>query len=70
MSIEERLNNLEKGYKQLCQSHDRNKHAHLLTANSMHHVNKNFKEIRDLIKDQQQVNLSIVQKLQELEDRK
>jgi len=70
MNIEERLCNLEKGYKQLCQSHDRNKHAHLLTANSMHHVNKNFKEIRDLIKEQQKINLGILSKLQDLEDKK
>ena len=70
MSIEERLNTLEKGYKQLCEVHDRNKHAHLITATTIRDINNGFKEIRDLIKDQQQINLSIVQKLQELEDRK
>ena len=70
MNIEERLCNLEKGYKQLCQSHDRNKQAHLLTANSMHNVNKNFKEIRDLIEAQQKINLGILGKLQDLEDKK
>ena len=70
MSIEERLNNLEKGYKELCKVHDRNKHAHLITATTIRDINNGFKEIRDLIKDQQQINLSIVQKLQELEDRK
>ena len=70
MSIEERLNDLEKGYKQLCEVHDRNKHAHLITATTIRDINNGFKEIRDLIKDQQHVNLSIIQKLQELEDRK
>ena len=70
MTIEERLNKLEKGYKQLCEVHDKNKHAHLITATTIRDINNGFKEIRDLIKDQQQVNLSIVQKLQELEDRK
>ena len=70
MTIEERLNNLEKGYKQLCEVHDKIKHAHLLTATTIRDINNGFKEIRDLIKDQQQVNLSIEQKLQELEDRK
>ena len=29
MNLEERLSNLEKGYKQLCEVHDKNKHAHL-----------------------------------------
>ena len=70
MTIEARLNNLEKGYKLLCEVHDKNKHAHLLTATTIRDINNGFKEIRDLIKDQQQINLSIVQKLQELEDRK
>ena len=69
MSIEERLNDLEKCYKQLCEVQDRNKHAHLITATTIRDINNGFKEIRDLIKDQQQINLSIVQKLQELEDR-
>ena len=70
MNIEERLTNLEKGYKQLCEVHDKNKHAHLLTATSIKGINENFKEIRDLIKGQQQVNLVILKKLQELEDKK
>jgi len=67
MNIEERLNNLEKGYKQLCEVHDKNKHAHLLTASSMKGMNENFKEMRDLLKAQQQVNLVILKKLQKLE---
>ena len=70
MNIEERLSNLEKGYKQLCEVHDKNKHAHLITATTICDINNGFKEIRDLIKDQQKVNLSIVRKLQELEDKK
>ena len=70
MSIEERLSNLEKGYKQLCEVHDKNKHAHLLTASSMKGMNENFKEMRDLFKGQQQVNLTILKKLQKLEDKK
>jgi|TARA_Y100000289_G_scaffold49379_1_gene50034 hypothetical protein len=70
MSIEERLNNLEKGYKELCQSHDKNKQAHLLTASSINEVNNSFKEIRNLIKTQQIINNGILSKLQELEDRK
>ena len=70
MNIEERLSNLEKGYKQLCEVHDKNKHAHLLTATSIKGINQNFKEMRDLIKGQQQVNLAILKKLQELEDKK
>ena len=69
MSIEERLSNLEKGYKQLCEVHDKNKHAHLLTASSMKGMNENFKEMRDLFKGQQQVNLTILKKLQKLEDK-
>ena len=70
MNIEKRLSNLEKGYKQLCEVHDKNKHAHLLTATSIKGINENFKEMRDLIKGQQQVNLAILKKLQELEDKK
>ena len=70
MNIEERLSNLEKGYKQLCEVHDKNKHAHLLTATSIKGMNENFKEMRDLIKGQQQVNLAILKKLQQLEDKK
>ena len=70
MNIEERLSNLEKGYKQLCEVHDKNKHAHLLTASSMKGMNENFKEMRDLFKGQQQVNLTILKKLQKLEDKK
>ena len=70
MNIEERLSNLEKGYKQLCEVHDKNKHAHLLTATSIKGINENFKEMRELIKGQQQVNLAILKKLQELEDKK
>ena len=70
MSIEQRLNDLEKGYKQLCEVHDKNKHAHLITATTIRDINNGFKEIRELIVGQQKVNLSIVQKLKELEDRK
>ena len=70
MNIEERLSNLEKGYKQLCEVHDKNKHAHLITATSIKGMNENFKEMRDLIKGQQQVNLAILKKLQQLEDKK
>ena len=70
MTIEERLSNLEKGYKQLCEVHDKNKHAHLLTASSMKGMNENFKEMRELFKGQQQVNLTILKKLQKLEDKK
>ena len=69
MNIEERLCNLEKGYKQLCEVHDKNKHAHLLTASSMKGMNENFKEMRDLLKAQQQVNFVILKKLQKLEDK-
>ena len=69
MNIEERLSNLEKGYKQLCEVHDKNKHAHLLTASSMKGMNENFKEMRDLLKAQQQVNLVLLKKLQKLEDK-
>ena len=69
MNIEERLSNIEKGYKQLCEVHDKNKHAHLLTASSMKGMNENFKEMRDLLKAQQQVNLVILKKLQKLEDK-
>ena len=67
MSIEERLNNLEKGYKELCEAHDRNKQMHLLMKSSLDSMNQNFKEMTTLIKGQQQINVSIVQKLQELE---
>jgi len=67
MTIEERLANLEKGYKQLCQAHDRNKQMHLLIKNNLDSMNQNFKEMTTLIKGQQQINVSIVQKLQELE---
>ena len=67
MTIEERLANLEKGYKELCQAHDRNKQMHLLINNNLDSMNQNFKEMTTLIKGQQQINVSIVQKLQELE---
>ena len=67
MTIEQRLANLEKGYKQLCQAHDRNKQMHLLIKNNLDSMNQNFKEMTTLIKGQQQVNLQIIQKLQELE---
>tara|TARA_B100000424_G_scaffold215225_1_gene173073 strand:+ start:449 stop:661 length:213 start_codon:yes stop_codon:yes gene_type:complete len=67
MTIEERLANLEKGYKELCQAHDRNKQMHLLIKNNLDSMNQNFKEMTTLIKGQQQVNLQIIQKLQELE---
>ena len=68
MTIEERLANLEKGYKELCQAHDRNKQMHLLIKNNLDSMNQNFKEMTTLIKGQQQINVSIVQKLQELEE--
>ena len=67
MTIEERLANLEKGYKELCQAHDRNKQMHLLIKNNLDSMNQNFKEMTTLIKGQQQVNFQIIQKLQELE---
>ena len=67
MTIEQRLANLEKGYKQLCQAHDRNKQMHLLIKNNLDSMNQNFKEMTTLIKGQQQINVQIVQKLQELE---
>jgi len=67
MTIEERLANLEKGYKELCQAHDKNKQMHLLINNNLDSMNKNFKEMTTLIKGQQQINVSIVQKLLELE---
>ena len=67
MTIEQRLANLEKGYKQLCQAHDRNKQMHLLIKNNLDSMNQNFKEMTTLIKGQQQINVQIVQKLLELE---
>ena len=67
MTIEQRLANLEKGYKELCQAHDRNKQMHLLIKNNLDSMNQNFKEMTTLIKGQQQINVSILQKLQELE---
>ena len=67
MTIEQRLANLEKGYKELCQAHDRNKQMHLLIKNNLDSMNQNFKEMTTLIKGQQQINVQIVQKLLELE---
>ena len=52
MTIEQRLANLEKGYKQLCQAHDRNKQMHLLIKNNLDSMNQNFKEMTTLIKGQ------------------
>ena len=40
---------------------------HLLMKSSLDSMNQNFKEMTTLIKGQQQINVSIVQKLQELE---
>ena len=67
MTIEERLANLEKGYKELCIAHDNNKQMHLLLKSSCDAINLNFKEMTTLVKGQQQINLQIIQKLQELE---
>ena len=70
MTIEERLANLEKGYKQLCQSHDRNKHVNLALSNLIQQVSDNFKEMQSIVKDQQKVQLQIVKTLQEIQENK
>ena len=67
MTIEERLANLEKGYKELCEAHDRKKQMLLTLRSTCDAINLNFKEMTTLVKGQQQVNLQIIQKLQELE---
>ena len=52
MTIEQRLANLEKGYKELCQAHDRNKQMHLGMKTALDGVVANIKDHTDLIKDQ------------------
>ena len=52
MTIEERLDNLEKGYKQLCQAHDKNKQLHLGMKTALDGVIANIKEQSEIIKDQ------------------
>ena len=52
MTIEERLDNLEKGYKQLCQAHDKNKQLHLGMKTALDGVIANIKDHTDIIKDQ------------------
>ena len=52
MTIEERLDNLEKGYKQLCQAHDKNKQLHLGMKTALDGVIANIKDHTYIIKDQ------------------
>ena len=52
MTIEERLANLEKGYKQLCQVHDKNKQMHLGLKIALENIMSNLKEQSDILKDQ------------------
>ena len=52
MTIEERLANLEKGYKQLCQVHDKNKHMHLGLKTTLENIMSSLKEQSDILKDQ------------------
>ena len=52
MTIEERLDNLEKGYKQLCQAHDKNKQMHLGLKIALENIMSNLKEQSDILKDQ------------------
>ena len=75
MTIEERLENLEKGYKQLCQAHDRNKQMHLMLQTSIDQQNQNIKEMTKAIKGEQLINKQsmklhqhIMERLQKLEE--
>ena len=52
MTIEERLANLEKGYKQLCQVHDKNKQMHLGLKTALENIMSSLKEQSDILKDQ------------------
>ena len=52
MTIEQRLANLEKGYKQLCQVHDKNKQMHLGLKIALENIMSNLKEQSDILKDQ------------------
>ena len=52
MTIEERLDNLEKGYKQLCQVHDKNKQMHLGLKIALENIMSSLKEQSDILKDQ------------------
>ena len=52
MTIEERLATLEKGYKQLCQVHDKNKQMHLGLKIALENIMSSLKEQSDILKDQ------------------
>ena len=67
MTIEERIENLEKGYKQLCIAHDNNKIMHLKAVESIDALNKTQQEISKLMQTQREINLDIVQRLLALE---
>ena len=74
MTVEERLANLEKGYKELCQAHDRNKQMHLKMKSTCDAMNANIKEMTKLIKGEQLINQQsmklhqhIMERLQKLE---
>ena len=75
MTVEERLANLEKGYKELCQAHDRNKQMHLTMKSTCDAMNANIKEMTKLIKGEQLINQQsmklhqhIMERLQKLEE--
>ena len=52
MTIEERIENLEKGYKQLCQVHDKNKQMNLGLKTALENIMSSLKEQSDILKDQ------------------
>jgi len=52
MTIEERLSNLEKGYKELCHVHDKNKQMHLALKTTLENIMANLKDQSNIIKDQ------------------
>ena len=65
--LENKILNLEEGYKQLCIAHDNNKIMHLKAIESIDAVNKSQQEIMKLMQVQKEINLDIVQRLLALE---
>ena len=76
MNIEKRLANLEKGYKELCESNDKSKQIFLLTSNNFDKTLEHFQELdktlnkmQIAIKQQHELSKLVVQKLVELDKR-
>ena len=65
--LENKIFNLEEGYKQLCIAHDNNKIMHLKAVESIDAINKCQEDISKLMQAQKEINLEILQRLLALE---